>query len=188
MDLCLKFEFGISTMLFIFLGCVTDKAAEQTVREYEQRDFPGYMAALATELATEGKSAQVRQLAGLLLKNGLAAKTDAQQQINHQRWRVLDGTLRDAVKQPILAAMRSGEAIVCRTAAQAAAEIAAVEVPFNEWPTFLPSILENIQNQQSTDPIRIASLECLGYTCERVAQLNLAEINEQTTDSMFSNT
>jgi importin subunit beta-1 len=165
---------------------VTDKQAEAQVKQFEQADFPKYMAALAVEVATEGKPMAARQLAGLLIKNAVAAQAESLQQERIQRWQALDGPSREAVKHPLLQAIRSPEAAASRVAAQAAAEIAAVEIPYNEWPAMLPSLLENIQSPQSTDAIRISSLECLGYTCERVAVLDGPEINEQTTDSMLN--
>mmetsp|Transcript_18596 Transcript_18596/g.53763 ORF Transcript_18596/g.53763 Transcript_18596/m.53763 type:complete len:861 (-) Transcript_18596:182-2764(-) len=165
---------------------MADQQAEQTMREFEQRDFPKYITSLATEVATEGRPVPVRQLAGLLIKNALFAKEETRQKENVQRWQTLDGQVRDAVKQPLIQAIRSAEAQASRTAAQAAAEIAAIEIPYNEWPNFLPSLLENIQSPQSTDAIRITSLDCLGYTCERVAILDGPEISEQTTDSILN--
>jgi len=165
---------------------MADQQAEQTIKEYEQRDFPNYMAALATEISTEGRPVPVRQLAGLLIKNTLVAKDETLQKERIQRWMALDAGMREAVKQPLLAAIRSPEALASRVAAQAAAEIAAVEIPYNQWPAILPSLLENIQSPQSTDTIRISSLECLGYTCERVAILDGPEISEQTTDIMLN--
>jgi len=144
------------------------------------------MKALAVEVSTEGKPMAARQLAGLLMKNAIAAQDEGLQLERIQRWQALDGQVRESVKQPLLQAIRSPEPMASRVAAQAAAEIAAVEIPYNEWPAMLPSLLENIQSPQSTDSIRISSLECLGYTCERVAILDGPEINEQTTDSMLN--
>lgn len=82
--------------------------------------------------------------------------------------------------------MRSPELRVPHIAAVAAAEVAAVELPYNEWPSFLPALLDNVTSPQFSDPVKIATLECLGYTCERVANLDGPEIHEQTTDSMLT--
>jgi importin subunit beta-1 len=141
---------------------------------------------LATELATEGKPVHARQLAGLLIKNALQAKDDTLQAERHQRWTSLEGPVRETVKQPLLAAMRSSESVVAHIAAVAASEVAAVEIPYEQWPAFLGACLENIRSPQFADSIKIASLECLGYTCERVSVLDGPEINEQTTDAMLN--
>lgn len=137
-------------------------------------------------MSTEGKPAHARQLAGLLIKNALQAKDDTLQKEKHQRWTSLDGQIRDGIKFPLLGAMRSNEAVVAHIAAVAAAEVAAVELPYEQWPTFLPALLENITSPQFADPIKIAALECLGYTCERISVLDGPEIQAQTTDSMLN--
>jgi importin subunit beta-1 len=141
---------------------------------------------LATELATEGKPVHARQLAGLLIKNSLQAKDDTLQKEKHQRWTALEAPVRDTIKNPLLTAIRSSEAIVAHIAAVAAAEVAAVELPYEQWPPFLPALLENITTPQFADPIKVASLECLGYTCERISSLDVPEINQPTTDSMLN--
>jgi len=141
---------------------------------------------LATELATDGKPTNSRQLAGLLVKNALQAKGEVLQTQKHDRWKALDAPTRAAIKQPLLVAMRSNEAVVCHIAAVAASEFAAVELPYNEWPEILPFLLESTLNPQFPDEVKVAALECLGYTCERVAILDGPEINEQTTDSMLN--
>jgi importin subunit beta-1 len=163
-----------------------DPQAEQTIKEWEQRNFSEYVGRLAQELATEGKPIQARQLAGLLIKNSLQAKDETMQKEKHQRCSALEGPVRDTIKQPLLAAMRSSESIVAHIAAVAAAEVAAVELPYEQWPAFLSSLLENITGAQFSDPIKIASLECLGYTCERLSFLDGPEINQQTTDAMLN--
>ena len=99
----------------------TDPQAEQTIKEWEQRNFSEYVGALAQELSTEGKPAHARQLAGLLIKNALQAKDDTLQKEKHQRWTSLDGPIRDGIKFPLLGAMRSNEAVVAHIAAVAAA-------------------------------------------------------------------
>lgn len=136
-------------------------------------------------LAAEGNNIQARQLAGLLVKNALQSKEEGNQKYLHERWKTMDGTLRDAIKVPLLGAMRSGEVAVSHTAAQACAEIAAIELPYEQWPSFLPTLLENIQQAQYPDPVKSSSLECLGYTCERISILG-GQVNESSTDAMLN--
>ncbi|CAJ1960227.1 unnamed protein product [Cylindrotheca closterium] len=163
-----------------------DPHAEQTIKEWEQRSFSEYLQRLAQELSTEGKPIGARQLAGLLIKNSLQAKDDALQKEKHQRWTSLESNVRDGIKQPLLVAMRSGENGVSHIAAVAAAEVAAVELPYEQWPNFLSSLLENISAAQFPDSVKVASLECLGYTCERLSFLSGPEINQPTTDSILN--
>jgi len=163
----------------------TDQNAERALREYEERNLPEYITAVALELATEGKDVRARQLAGLCLKNVLVAKDDALQQAKHEAWKTIAPETRRAVKNSLLQALRSNEAIARHTAAQAAAEVAAVELPFNEWPELVPTLLDNVKTQP--DGTKIASLECLGFTCERISMLDgLPQIDEKLTDAMLT--
>jgi importin subunit beta-1 len=141
---------------------------------------------LAAELATQDKPVNARQLAGLMMKNTLQAKEERLQQEKHGRWKALDAGIRDNIKHSLMSALRSPEPGVPHISAVAAAEVAAVELPYEEWPTFLPALLENITTPQFTEGVKVATLECLGYTCERVAFLDGPEINEQTTDKMLT--
>ena len=176
-------------LLLLFLLCfflLIDPQAEQTIKEWEKQNFSEFIGALAQELATEGKPVQARQLAGLLLKNSLQAIDDTLQKEKHQRWTSLDAQFRDSVKVPLLGAIRSNEAVVTHIAAIAAAEVAAIEVPYEQWPAYLPALLENISSTQFGDHVKTASLECLGYSCERISILDGPEINASTTDSMLN--
>lgn len=114
----------------------------------------------------------VRQLAALHLKNLLNTKDYNKQVAKHQRWKHLDTNARNAVKELLLNAFRSGENGVPHMAAVAASEIAAVELPYNEWPSFLPTIMDFCSNAQSSESVKVAAIECLGFTAERVADLS----------------
>eukprot|EP00538_Stauroneis_constricta_P004226 CAMPEP_0119570102 /NCGR_PEP_ID=MMETSP1352-20130426/43444_1 /TAXON_ID=265584 /ORGANISM="Stauroneis constricta, Strain CCMP1120" /LENGTH=859 /DNA_ID=CAMNT_0007619767 /DNA_START=157 /DNA_END=2736 /DNA_ORIENTATION=+ len=164
-----------------------DQQAEQTLKEHEQRDYPGLAQQLAAELATEGKPANARVLSALMLKNHLAAKDDTLQTEKHNRWKSLDPAVRNNIKDALLAAMRSPEAQIPHYAAVAAAEVASVELPYNEWPAFVQTMLENATGAQFPDPVKVATLECLGYTCERIAGfVGVPEITEHITNQMLT--
>lgn len=167
------------------LSLCADQNAERALREFEERNLPEFVIALARELATDGKDLLARQLAGLCLKNLLVAKDDALQTAKHNAWKTLAPEVRQNVKTSLLTALRSPETIARHTAAQAAAEVAAVELPYNEWTDFLPTLLENVKSQP--EGVAIASLECLGFSCERISVLDgLPPIDEKTTDAMLT--
>lgn len=167
------------------LSLCADQNAERALREFEERNLPEFVIALARELATDGKDLLARQLAGLCLKNLLVAKDDALQAAKHNAWKTLAPEVRQNVKTSLLTALRSPETIARHTAAQAAAEVAAVELPYNEWTDFLPTLLENVKSQP--EGVAIASLECLGFSCERISVLDgLPPIDEKTTDAMLT--
>jgi importin subunit beta-1 len=164
-----------------------DRIAENALTEYQNRNFPEFVNALALELATEGKDVRARQLAGLYLKNLLSAQSDAIQSQKHEAWKLLADEARQGVKDSLLKAMRSPEVGARQAAAQAAAEVATIEVPYGVWPEFLPAMLENVTAEVHSEGTKVATLTCLGYTCERMAFLeNLPEISATTTDAMLT--
>lgn len=159
-----------------------DKQAGQALQDLENQNFVQYAHGLSVELATEGKPLLARQLAALNLKNLLNAKDPILQSQKHQRWKVLDAGSRNPIKEQLLIAFRSQTDRVAHLAAVPAAEIAAVELPYNEWPQFLPSILESCNDAQAPQMVKIASIECLGYTADRVSELEEAADGPQIPD------
>ena len=165
----------------------TRQAAESALKAAEQSSLASFSLALATELATETKDVHVRQLAGLQLKNLLAALDDGLQAEKHERWKALPSDQRAAIKQTAISAIRSPIVVARHTAAQACAEIATVELPYKEWPEFLTLLMENVTSTASDDGVKISSLECLGFTCERIAMVATApEIASDVTDAMLT--
>jgi importin subunit beta-1 len=145
---------------------------------------------LAKEVADESKPIPGRQMASLYLKNVFNAKATALVKEKHQRWKVLDVSIRQPVKDSLMAAMRSSTPGVPHFTAICAAEIAAVELPYNEWPQFVPALMENVTSQQSEEPVKLASLECLGYAAERIAEveemMEVPPLAVSTVDSMLT--
>ena len=99
----------------------------------------------------------------------------------------MDPQARSLTKAALLSSIRSPMPIVGHTAAQACAEVAAVELPYNQWPEFLPTLMENVTSPEHADPVKISTLECLGFSCERIATMNdVPEIATATTDGMLT--
>uniref|UniRef100_A0A6U3SM86 Importin N-terminal domain-containing protein n=1 Tax=Ditylum brightwellii TaxID=49249 RepID=A0A6U3SM86_9STRA len=162
-------------------------AAEQALQNAENTNLPEFCLALVTELSTEGKDLAARQLAGLHFKNLLVAKDEALQTARHDKWKAMDPAARASVKTCLLASLRSPETAPRHTAAQACAEVAAVELPYNEWQEFLATLMENVTSNDQPDGVKISSLECLGFTCERLAVIdNAPDIAPDTTDRMLT--
>lgn len=143
---------------------------------------------MAVEIATEGKDVRARQLAGLYVKNMLFAQDEGLQAQKHEQWKSLSDEVRGPVKQGLLITLRSPAAGgIARTAAQAAAEIACIELPFDVWPEFVQTLLQNVTSNDTSEGAKIASLECLGFTCERISFLaNLPDIPETMTNAMLT--
>jgi len=161
--------------------------AEKALADAECNNFPAFTLALVNELGTEGKELTVRQLAGIHFKNLLVAKDETRQVEKHDKWKKMDPTARSSLKNILLNTIRSPETVARHTAAQACSEVAAVEIPYNEWPEFLTTLMENVTSTQQPDPVKISTLECLGFTCERIATLdNAPGIAPETTDRMLT--
>ncbi len=163
----------------------TDQQAEQALRLWESRNVGELAQALAIELATEGKPIEVRHLAAIFLKNLLAAQDKSIRRQKLARWQAIDDAAKQAVKQSLLVTLRSP--VAGHFAALAASEVAAIEIPYNTWPDFLNSIYENVSHPEIPEGCKVASLECLGFTCERVGESDDAPlIDSATTDRMLT--
>mmetsp|Transcript_59494 Transcript_59494/g.66594 ORF Transcript_59494/g.66594 Transcript_59494/m.66594 type:complete len:876 (+) Transcript_59494:33-2660(+) len=168
----------------------SDAHAEKQLNDFRESNLGNYILGLVSVLGTDeiNTPLHVRQLAGLLIKNALKPLHNSEHQIQtqlHDQWKALDATVRNSIKGPLLNAVRNLEQAVSHPAAQAAAEVAAIELPFNEWPEFLPTLLENIRSADYDESIKVATLECLGYCCERLSELS-GEVDQASTDSMLS--
>ena len=161
--------------------------AEQALAAAETNNYAAFALALANELGTEGRDLPVRQLAGIHFKNLLVAKEDSLQTAKHHAWMNMDAQARSNIKAALLASIRSPQTIARHTAAQACAEVAAVELPYEQWPEFLPTLMENVTSPEQSDQVKISTLECLGFSCERIASIEDApEIKPATTDGMLT--
>ena len=89
-------------------------------------------------------------------------------QAKMESWKAVPSASRSQTKSMLLKALTSNLAIARHTAAQAAAEVAAIELPFNEWPEFLPASSQHVASPNTPDGVKISTLECLGYTRQRV--------------------
>lgn len=147
------------------------------------------MKALTTEIATEGKPLEARQVASLYLKNTLNAKSAGDQAKFHERWKKLDPAVRTAAKDALMATLNSPDASVPRFAAIAASEIACVELPYGEWANFVDAMTQCITS--GTEVVALACLECLGNVCERIAEVQdmipeVPDIPDQTVNQLLS--
>lgn len=161
-------------------------AAEQFLVQAESSNLPAFFHALATELATETNSQSVRQLAGIHIKNMLFAKDAASLEVKVARWKALPGETRAPIKVLLLQSLRSADGVARHTAAQASAEVAAIELPFNEWNEFLAALTEVVASAECHDGMKVSSLECLGFTCERLATDTSGNIAQDVTDKMLT--
>jgi importin subunit beta-1 len=160
-------------------------AAEGALLQAEQSNLPQFVLALAQELAAENRDTHVRQLAGLHLKNLIAAKGDALRDEKAARWKGIDPQARDPIKHLLLQTLSTSlDGTARHTSAQACAEIAAVELPVGDWPQFLPTLVHSVNSNTSPESL-VNALECLGYTCDAL-QAHDATIDQNSTNQMLT--
>ena len=150
---------------------------------------PGFLVALAAVLADVSKSEGARMAAGLQFKNYLTSK-DADVKVKYQvQWMSMDAAVRTHIKSlvsrgPVLRIQQGFRCCVracvilqvlgtlgtenqkLRSASQCVAYIAAAEVQIDGWPELIPTLLNSVTSPQSTEQLKEASLDAIGYICE----------------------
>ena len=140
--------------------------AQQALVQLEQANYPQYLLSLVTEMGTEGRPQQARQLAGLLLKNTLVAKDEVTRKELSARWVQLEGGVRGRIKAMLFEILASSIKEIRSTAALAVASIASIEIPRAEWPELIARLVAAILSASPDPFLKQASFECLGYVCE----------------------
>lgn len=113
-------------------------------------------------------------LAGLMLKANLFAKDSARMKQLRANWAATDPAVKHHVKHEALKTLHSPVGDASRQAAQVIAKIAALELPLNEWPDLIASLLNNVLSPHPH--VREASLKTLGFVCEEISEIE-TEVN-----------
>ncbi|MCD7461772.1 Importin subunit beta-1 [Datura stramonium] len=142
------------------------KHAEETLKQFQEQNLPGFLLSLSGELASEEKPVDSRKLAGLILKNALDAKEQHRKYELVQRWLSLDVAVKTQIKTCLLQTLSSLAPDARSTASQVIAKVAGIELPQKQWPELIGSLLSN---QQLPAHVKQATLETLGYLCEEVS-------------------
>ncbi|KAG2630115.1 hypothetical protein PVAP13_3KG494000 [Panicum virgatum] len=143
------------------------KHAEESLKQFQEQNLPGFLLSLSSELANEEKPEESRRLAGLILKNALDAKEQHRKNELFQRWLALDAGAKVQIKGLLLQTLTSPVASARSTASQVIAKVAGIEIPQKQWPELIASLLSNIHQVQPN--VKQATLETLGYLCEEVS-------------------
>ena len=141
--------------------------AVRYIQEYMQRDFTGFLRALADTLFNSNNSPVVRAAAGLQLKNQLTARDDNLRRQQQQQWRSLPAETRIYVKECVFKALGT-EIFKPSSAPQCVAYIAVAELNEKDWPEFIKALVENAKTPQADDKLRLATLEAIGYICQEI--------------------
>ncbi|OIV93622.1 hypothetical protein TanjilG_04854 [Lupinus angustifolius] len=143
------------------------KEAEDSLKQFQEQNLPVFLFSLAAELASDEKPAESRKLAGLILKNALDAKEQHRKIEFVQRWMSLDPTVRSQIKAFLLRTLSTPSLDARSTASQVIAKVAGIELPHQQWPELIGSLLSNLP--QLPAHAKQATLETLGYICEEVS-------------------
>jgi len=160
-------------------------AAEQQLTAWENDEsVVQFAVALATELTSEDKNPNSRQLAGLQLKNLLSAREAALAQQKEARWlERIDPASKAQIKSMCMAALGSPQQQAAHTGAQVVARIGAIEMPHQQWPELLTLLLNNMTNAESSELCKMSTLETLGYMCE---ELDEDAITQDATNQLLT--
>ncbi|EGF79070.1 hypothetical protein BATDEDRAFT_17183 [Batrachochytrium dendrobatidis JAM81] len=147
----------------------------QTIREdatnklnsYESENFPNYLGLLCQELTSQQTPMDIRKSAGLIFKNSLTSRDAVRQTEMAARWRNIDPAFRTQVKTAILLCIAAPVAGPSKVSGQVAAAIAAIELPHDEWPDLISSLLEKVTTSEA-DVAKQACLQTIGYICESI--------------------
>ena len=116
-------------------------------------------------MANEGSKADIRQAAGIALKNTLTARETARLKETQEKWlKAVQPETKNTVKQLTLQALGSQNRVAGQAAAQSVAAIAAIDIPKQQWPELMPALVENVG--QGDDHLKQASLQTIGFICE----------------------
>ncbi|EGN91784.1 hypothetical protein SERLA73DRAFT_100127 [Serpula lacrymans var. lacrymans S7.3] len=145
----------------------TRQNATQQLENASRENYPAYMLMLSSELANESSPIHVRNAAGLALKNALSARETARADDQANRWLALVSESRDKIKQESLMTLGSPIPKAGAVAAQVVAAIASVELPQEEWPDLIETLLRFV-NSSNDSNLKIATLQAIGFICESI--------------------
>ncbi|KAI1721587.1 HEAT-like repeat domain-containing protein [Ditylenchus destructor] len=134
------------------------------LRQACETHYPEFVRELVTVLSNVNSVSYVRQAAGLQLKNTLVAKEAELYDVYKKRWLSLPVDIRSYVKECVLKTL--GTEARPSTAAQCLAAISCIELPENQWPELIDTLMANVTNAASSEMVKESSLETLGYICQ----------------------
>lgn len=103
--------------------------------------------------------------AGLALKNSFSAREYSRLREVQARWlNQVDANTKTNIKQLALGTLKSNDARAGQSAAQFIASIAAIELPREQWPELMSTLVQNVG--EGADHQKQASLTTIGFICE----------------------
>lgn len=158
---------GINTVLSNSLSpdAATRNAAELQLTQAAESNFPLYLVTLVQALADDNSDGTIRVAAGLALKNAFSTREFSRQQELQAKWlQHTDQETKTRVKTLAFQTLSSSNAQAGHAAAQVIAAIATIELPRDQWPDLMSTLVQNVSTGEAHQ--KKASLACLGYICE----------------------
>ncbi|KAK2582207.1 hypothetical protein KPH14_004559 [Odynerus spinipes] len=143
------------------------EAAENFLEQAAQANFHEFVQRLSGVLVTATASPVARMAAGLQLKNQLTSKDQTLKYQYQQRWLAIPAETREYIKKNILGALGT-ENNRPSSAAQCVAYVAVAELPVGQWSDLIPLLVNNVVNPNSTEMMKEATLETIGYICQEI--------------------
>ena len=139
---------------------------------------------MVQELANEQAAGHIRAAAGIALKNAFSAREYTRQKEVQEKWLAQSSPETKArVKELALAALSSSNSQAGQAAAQVIASIAAIELPREQWPELMPTLVKNVG--EGADHLKQASLTAIGFICES-EDLDLRESLSQHSNAILT--
>lgn len=108
--------------------------------------------------------------AGLQLKNKLTSKDQNLKVQYQQRWLSFPEETRAYIKNNILLSLGT-ENTRPSSAAQCVAYVAVAELPSGQWGDLITTLVSNIVGPNSTEMLKEATLEAIGYICQDIVSI-----------------
>lgn len=162
-------------------------AAKNFLEQAANTNIPEFLKALSNVLVGSGNSVVARMAAGLQLKNQLTSKDNHIKQQYQQRWLAFPEDVREYIKKNVSCRAkmsRLSNLWVCfifkvldalgnentrpSSAAQCVAYIAVAELPVGQWNFLMQTLVNNVVSEGSTENVREATLEAIGYICQDI--------------------
>jgi len=156
------------------------REAENQAKQWENENLPGYSYSLAVYMSNSEKSAENRQLCGILLSQTLWAKDANENSLKQAKWfEKMPEEAKSKIRLAIYSLLNDTHSMVAKEAAQIIAKIALVELPRGQWTDLIAALLGNMTNQMATTSLKKATLETLGFICDEIdAKVLVASANQ----------
>lgn len=116
-------------------------------------------------MANEDSQPHIRTAAGLALKNAFTSRDLITLREVQGRWTTqVSPEIKVQVKDLALKTLASKDGRAAQSSAQFIVSVAAIELPRNEWPELMNTLVQNVAN--GPDQLKQASLITIGFICE----------------------